>query len=101
MAYLMAIIKSLVKKGLKKAEKSKKQKRCSYDLSSSDSDLEEEIGCRDTELVVDKHLKLEKPFVFDLQPIQPHPIKVADSVPIDIRADGKLLKMQKQVKRTQ
>jgi hypothetical protein len=40
MAYLMATIESLVKKGLKKAVKSKKQKRHSYDTSSSDSDLE-------------------------------------------------------------
>ncbi len=40
MAYLMAAVKSLVKKGLKEAMKSKKCKRCSYDLSSNDSDLE-------------------------------------------------------------
>jgi hypothetical protein len=40
MAYLMAAIKSLVKKGLKKAVKSKKRKRCFYDSSSSDSDSE-------------------------------------------------------------
>jgi hypothetical protein len=40
MAYLMATIKSLVKKGLKKAANSKKQKHHSYDLSSSDSNLE-------------------------------------------------------------
>ncbi len=37
MAYLRANIESLVKKGLKKAAKSKKCKRHSYDLSSSDS----------------------------------------------------------------
>jgi hypothetical protein len=40
MAYLMATIKSLVKKGRKKAVKSKKQNCHSYDLSSSDSDTE-------------------------------------------------------------
>jgi hypothetical protein len=40
MAYLTAATESLVKKGLKKAEKSKKHKRCSHDLFSSDSDLE-------------------------------------------------------------
>ncbi len=37
MAYLRATIESLVKKGLKKAAKSKKHKRRSYDSSSSDS----------------------------------------------------------------
>jgi hypothetical protein len=40
MAYLTATIKSLVNKGLKKAAKSKKRKPCSYDSSSSNSDLE-------------------------------------------------------------
>jgi hypothetical protein len=40
MAYLMAAIKSLVKNGLKKAVKLKKHKRCSYDSSSIDSNLE-------------------------------------------------------------
>jgi hypothetical protein len=41
MAYLMATIESLVKKGLKKAMKGKKRKRNhAYDSSSSDSDSE-------------------------------------------------------------
>jgi hypothetical protein len=40
MAYLTAAVKSLVKKRLKKAIKSKNCKRCSYDLSSSSFDLE-------------------------------------------------------------
>jgi hypothetical protein len=65
MAYLTATFESLVKKGLKKAMKSKMRKRHSYDLSSSDSDSESEIRCRDTEQVVDvvdKHLKLDEPF---------------------------------------
>jgi hypothetical protein len=44
MAYLTATIKSLVKKGLKKAMKSKKRKRRSYDLSSSDSNLARKLG---------------------------------------------------------
>jgi hypothetical protein len=39
-AYLTTAVKSLVKKGLKKAMKSKKCKRRSHDLSSSNSDLE-------------------------------------------------------------
>ncbi len=38
-AYLTAAIKSLVKKGLQKAVKSKKHKCCSYDSHSSNSDL--------------------------------------------------------------
>jgi hypothetical protein len=63
MAYLTAIIESLVKKGLKKAMKGKKCKRNhAYDSSSSDSDSKWEIGSRDTGLVVDKHLRLDKPF---------------------------------------
>jgi hypothetical protein len=41
MTYLMATIKFLVKKGLKKDAKSRKRKHCSYDsYSSSDSNLE-------------------------------------------------------------
>jgi hypothetical protein len=39
MAYLLATVETLVKKGLKKAMKGKKHKRnCTYDSSSSDSD---------------------------------------------------------------
>jgi hypothetical protein len=37
------------------------------------------VSC-DTELVVDKRLKLDKPFMSDLQTTQPRPIKVTDSV---------------------
>ncbi len=41
MAYLLATVESLVKKGLKKATKGKKRKRnCAYDSSSSDSNSE-------------------------------------------------------------
>jgi hypothetical protein len=41
MAYLLATIKTLVKKGLKKTMKGKKRKRNrAYDSSSSDSDSE-------------------------------------------------------------
>ncbi len=40
MAYLTTAVESLVKKGLKKAMKSKKHKCRSYDLSSSDSNSE-------------------------------------------------------------
>ncbi len=92
MAYLMATVESLVKKGLKKAVKGKKRKRNrAHDSSSSDSDSEQKIGSRDTELVVDECLKLDKPFMSDLQSTQPHPIKVTDFVSHGDRADEKAL----------
>ncbi len=43
------------------------------------------------EQVVDKHLKLDEPFLSDLQSTQPRPIKVTDPVPISTRADEKAL----------
>jgi hypothetical protein len=51
MAYLTAAIESVMKKGPKKAMKSKKRKRnCAYDSpSSSESDSEQEAGYCDTE----------------------------------------------------
>ncbi len=76
MAYLLATIETLVKKGLKKAMKGKKRKRNhAYDSSSSDFDSEQGIGSRDTEYVVDQHLKLDKPFMSDLQSTQPVRLK--------------------------
>jgi hypothetical protein len=47
------------------------------------------------ELVVDKHLKLDKPFTSDLQSTQPHLIKVMDSVSNSDRADVKALENAK------
>jgi hypothetical protein len=94
----MATIKSLVKKILKKAAKSKKQKHCFCDMSISDSHSELEIRCCETELVVDKHLKLDNLFMSDLQSVQPRPTKVTDPIPINIMADERLLKMQQHVK---
>jgi hypothetical protein len=47
------------------------------------------------ELVVDKRLKLDKPFMFDLQSTQPHPIKVTDSISDSDRADVKALENAK------
>jgi hypothetical protein len=41
------------------------------------------------ELVVDKHLKLDKPFMSDLQSTQPCPIKVMDSISNSKKADAK------------
>ncbi len=66
MAYPMATIKSLVNKGLAKF---KKQNNCSYDLSSSDSNSEQEIRCHDTELVVDTHFELDESFMSDLESV--------------------------------
>jgi hypothetical protein len=97
MAYLTAAVESLVKKGLKNAMKSKKRKR--YD-SSSNSDSEWGIGSHDMELVVDKHLKLDKPFTSDLQSTQPRPIKVTDSISNSRRADVKALENAKMEKVT-
>jgi hypothetical protein len=47
------------------------------------------------ELVVDKHLKLDKPFMSDLQSTQPHPIKVTNPVSNSNRADVKALQNAK------
>jgi hypothetical protein len=33
------------------------------------------------EQLVDKHLKLDEPFLSDLKSIKPHPIKVTDQIP--------------------
>jgi hypothetical protein len=66
MAYLAVAVESLVKKGIKKAMKGKKRKRNRTYDSSSDSNSEQGIGSRDTELVVDKRLKLDEPFTSDL-----------------------------------
>jgi hypothetical protein len=46
-------------------------------------------------LVVDEHLKLDKPFMSDLQSTQPRPIKVTDSVLHSDRADVKALENAK------
>ncbi len=47
------------------------------------------------ELVVDKHLKLDKPFMSDLLSTKPHPIKVTDSVSDSDRANVKVLENAK------
>jgi hypothetical protein len=47
------------------------------------------------ELVVDKRLKLDEPFMSDLQSTQPCPIKVTDSVTHSDRADIKALENAK------
>jgi hypothetical protein len=96
MAYLTATVESLVKKGLKKVMKGKKRKRSrAYNSSSSDSDSEWGIGSHDTELVVDGHLKIDKPFMSDLQSTQPRPIKATDSILHSNKADVKALENAK------
>jgi hypothetical protein len=45
--------------------------------------------------VVDTCLKLDEPFLSDLQSTQPHPIKVTDPVLISTRADEKALENAK------
>jgi hypothetical protein len=49
-------------------------------------------------LVVDKCLKLDKPFMSDLQSTQPHPIEVTDSVSNCDRANVKALENKKMEK---
>jgi hypothetical protein len=43
------------------------------------------------ELSIDKHLELDKPLMSDLESVQPHPIRVMDTVPNNIRADEKAI----------
>jgi hypothetical protein len=100
MAYLTAAIESLVYKGLKKAMKGKKRKHNRTNDSSSNSNSKWEIGFRDTELVVDKCLKLDKPFTSDLQSTQPRPIKVTNSISNSERAEAKALENAKMGKVT-
>ncbi len=52
------------------------------------------------ELVVDKHLKLDKSFMSDLKSTQPCPIKVTDSVSHSDRADVKALENAKTGEKT-
>jgi hypothetical protein len=50
-----------------------------------------ELVSRDMEYVVDKCLQLDKPFMSDFQPTQPHPIKVTEPISNSNRADVKAL----------
>jgi hypothetical protein len=47
------------------------------------------------EHVVDTGLKLDEPFMSDLQSTQPHPIKVTDPISNDTRTDVKALENAK------
>ncbi len=51
-------------------------------------------------MVVDKHLKLDKPSMSDLQSTHPRPIKVTDSVSNSYRDDVKALENSKMGKVT-
>ncbi len=77
MAFMQSMFKAYVK-SQKKAGKSKKRKKRDYDSSDS-SDSEQETGYGNTELSVDKRLKVDQP----LEPIylshKPHLIKVVDT----------------------
>ncbi len=52
------------------------------------------------EHVVDKHLKLDEPFMSDLQSTQPRLINVMEPVPIRTRSDEKALEIAKMGKVT-
>ncbi len=77
MALMQSMFEAYVK-SQKKAGKSKKHKKRDYDSSDS-SNSEQETGYGDTELDVDKRLKIDKP----LEPIylshKPRPIKVVNT----------------------
>ena len=67
-------------KSQKKAGKSKKCKKRDYDSSDS-SGSEEETGYGDTELDVDKHLKIDEPLGTIYLSHKPHPIKEVNTAP--------------------
>ncbi len=77
MAFMQSMFEAYVK-SQKKAGKSKKYKKNDY--GSSDSfDSEQETGCSDTELDVDKHLKIDKPLDTIYFSHKPWPIKVINT----------------------
>ncbi len=65
-------------KSQKKAGKSKKHEKHDYD-SSDNSNSEQETGYGDTELDVDKHLKIDEPVGTIYLSYKLHPIKVVDT----------------------
>ncbi len=78
MAFMQTMFKAYVK--AKKAGKSKKHKKRDYDSSDS-SDSEQETGYSDTDISVDKRLKLDKPLGSVYLTTEPHLIKVANTAP--------------------
>ncbi len=82
-------------KSQKKAGKSKKRKKCRYDSSDS-SNSEQETGYGNPGFSVDKRLKLDKPLGTIYLSTEPHPIKVANTAPIEtMRADEVAIKTVK------
>ncbi len=77
MAFMQSMFKAYVK-SQKKASKSKKRKKCDYDSSDS-SDIEQETGYGNTELDVDKRLKIDEPLGTIYSSHKPRPIKVIDT----------------------
>ncbi len=75
--------------------KSKKCKKRNYDSSDS-SDSEYETGYGDTGFSVDKRLNIDKPLSTVYSFTEPHPIKVANTAPSEIRrADEIAIKPKK------
>jgi hypothetical protein len=77
MAFMQSMFEAYVK-NQKKAGKSKKCKKRDYDSRDS-SDSEKETGYGNTELDVDKYLKIDKPLGTIYSSHKPHPIKVIDT----------------------
>ncbi len=76
MAFTQSMFEAYVK-SQKKASKSKKRKKHDYDSSDS-SDSEQETGYGNTELDVDKRLKIDEPLGTIYLSHKPGPIKVVD-----------------------
>ncbi len=77
MAFIQSMFKAHVK-SQKKAGKSKKHKKRDYDSCDS-SNIEQETEFGDTELVVDKHLKIDEPLETIYLSHKPRPIKVINT----------------------
>ncbi len=77
MAFMQSMFEAYVK-SQKKSGKSRKCKKRDYDSSDS-SDSEQETGCGNTELYVDKRLKIDKPLESIYSSHKPRPIKVVDT----------------------
>ena len=77
MAFMQFMFKAYVK-SQKKAGESKKCEKCDYDPSDS-SDSEKETGYGNTELDVDKGLKIDEPLGTIYSSHKPHPIKVPNT----------------------
>ncbi len=77
MAFMQSMFEAYVKSQTK-AGKSKKHKKRDYDSSDS-SNSEQETGYGDTEVYVDKHLKIDEPLGTIYSSHKPRPIKVINT----------------------